>query len=559
MIRRNGGRGVALPNDALDVPEGVLHPRIEDWTDYGMWGFLLYEDQPPWFTLVECMHILFSRQKTGQENLFESVTNDIHGQPRHETVRYHVPLNLGLRYLLFRDLETNRIATQGSPHAKAQWKRFFEKTKSGARELGVSFEHLPGIFDDVKSLNDSLELLRGMQIGVVSGKPGKRWTSRHILPLGPDLLFADVREGSWGADRRFVRRSGELLYLMLGRSRTDLRSAVQNLLRERLLTQQTPWNELAKLIRGGTSTSEPTDQRNVGENTGYLPIPELPVYNRLAEDWKALLSLSGKPIEDLLDPLMRLSTCHQIIYILDRAHTTKTGDPPHSFPPFVFELAGSARKNPVQRVSVRQYSSHLRLPRQAIDSFIDAFAESSHWQGVLGASTSNVHAVNILREMFRWKKDDNGSIEGRDQPTDILESFRLSAVKGSKRSIWATFGAQTKGVGMAVARRRAGTWYAPNDAFLEALVLGNVKGSTELGVFLDTLYSRYRIVIGQKQAQEAFGSDRAISLEQLKTNEQRLEQRLRVLGFVDRKSDGCAFVVNPYYQDGDETRGEAPQ
>ena len=554
MIRRNGGRGVALPKDALDVPEGLLHARIEDWTDYGMWGLLLYEEQPPWFTLVECMHILFYRQRAGQENLFEPVTNDMHGHPRHENVRYQVPLNLGLRYLLFRDLETDRIATQGSPHAKAQWDSFFRKTKSGASELGVSFAHLPKIFDDVKSLNDSLELLRRTEIGVFSRK---RWTSRHILPLGPDLLFADVREGSWGADRRFVRRSGELLYLMLGRSRVDLRNAVQRLLRERLLTQQSPWNELAKLIRGGSSTSEPADQRNVGLGTGYLPIPKLPVYDRLAEDWKALLSLSGKPIEDLLDPLMRLSALHQIIYILDRAHTTKTGDPPDSFPPFVFELAGSARKNPVQRISVRQYSSHLRLPRQAIDSFIDAFAQSSHWQGVLGTSTEHVHAANILKEMFKWKKDDNDSVRGNDTPNAILENFRLSAVKGSKRSIWATFAAQTKGVGMVLAKRRAGTWYAPNDAFVEALVLGNVRGPTELGVFLNTLYKRYRIVIGQEQGQRAFGSDRAISLEQLKINEQRLEQRLRVLGFVDRKSDGCAFVVNPYYQDGDESRAEA--
>ena len=556
MIRRDRGHGLALPYDAIDVPEGVLNRRIEDWTDYGIWGFLLYDEQSPWFTLIECMHILFYRHGTDQENLFEPLSKDMHGHLKHERVRYRVPLNLGLRYLLFRDLETDRIATHGSPHARAQWDRFFLRTKSSATELGVSFDHLPQVFDDVKSLSDALDLLRRTQIGTSSGK---RWTSRHILPLGPDMLFADVREGSWGADRRFIRRSGELLYLMLGRSRVDLRTAVQRLLRERLLAQRTPWNELANLIRGGGSTRGPTDERTVELPTGYLPIPRLPVYDRLAEDWKALLSLSGKPIEDLLDPLMRLSSLHQVIYILDRAQTTNTGDPPDSFPPFVFELAGSARKNPVQRISVRQYSSHLRLPRHAMESFIDAFAQSDHWQDVLGTSMEHVHAANILKEMFRWKKDENDSVAGNDPPSVTLENFRLSAVKGSKRSIWATFSTQTKGAGMALAKGRAGTWYAPNDAFLEALVLGNVKGPTELGVFLNTLYDRYRIVIGQGQAQRAFGSDRAVSLEQLKINEQRLEHRLRVLGFVDRKSDACAFVVNPYYEDGDESRAEAAQ
>ena len=64
-------------------------------------------------------------------------------------------------------------------------------------------------------------------------------------------------------------------------------------------------------------------------------------------------------------------------------------------------------------------------------------------------------------------------------------------------------------------------------------------------------------MIGQEQAQRAFGSSAAISLDQLKINEQRLEQRLRVLGFVDRKSDACAFVVNPYYEHRDGTQSEA--
>ena len=201
MIRRNRGHGVGLPHDALDVPERLLHTRIENWTDYGIWGLLLYDDQPPWFTLIECMHILYHRQTTKEENLFEPLSKDMHGHPRHEVVTYRVPVNLGLRYLLFRDLETVRVATHGSPHAQAQWQSFFERTNSSTTELGLSFAHLPNVFDDVKSLNDALDLLKRTEIEALSAK---RWTSQHLLPLGPDMLFADVREGSWRADRRFV-------------------------------------------------------------------------------------------------------------------------------------------------------------------------------------------------------------------------------------------------------------------------------------------------------------------------------------------------------------------
>ena len=554
MIRRNQGVGVALPHDALDLPDHLEMGSIRDWTDYGVWGLLLYDEQPPWFTLIECMHILFYRKDIKQGNLFEPVSNDLHGQPKHEAVTYRVPLNLRLRHLLFRDLETPRVATHGTPDTQAQWQIFAERTAGSASDLRLSFNHLQTVFDDVKSLNDALDLLRSTEVEVFSAK---RWTSRHILPLGPDMLFADVREGTYKADRRFVRRSGEMLYLMLGRARDELRIEVEVLLRQRLLDRRTPWNQLARLIRGAGSTGGSRSDRTVELSTGYLPIPWLPVYDRLAEDWKALLSLSGKPIEDLLDPLMRLSTLHQIIYILDRAQTTKTGGQPDKFPPFVFELTGSARKNPVQRISLGQYGSHLMLPRQAIDAFIDAFARSDHWRAAIGTSMERSHATRILKEMFLWEEDGRASTGGNDAPDDSLERFRASALKGSKRSIWATLSSHTKRAGMAVARRRAGTWYAPNDAVLEALVLANVTEPIELGLFLGRLYDRYRIVVGQEQAQRAFGSDAAMSFEQLKINEQRLEHRLRILGLVDRKSDACAFVVNPYYERGDEARAEA--
>ena len=148
------------------------------------------------------------------------------------------------------------------------------------------------MFDDVKSLNDALDLLKKSEIEALSAK---RWTSQHLLPLGPDMLFADVREGTWRADRRFVRRSGELLYLMLGRSRAPLRDELEILLRRRLLSPDSPWNQLARLIRGGGGDAGAgANEKTVELDTGYLPIASLPVYDRLAEDWKALLSLSGQ-------------------------------------------------------------------------------------------------------------------------------------------------------------------------------------------------------------------------------------------------------------------------
>lgn len=543
MIRKDSHHGLALPDGALDLPQGLKIGGIHDWTDYGIWGLLLFDEQPPWFTLVECVHILFHRQKTSVDRLFEPPSTNIHGQLEHEYVEYKVPLNLNLRHLLFRDLKTAQLASANNPQSKERWKDLIKHTEDVSR---LNLSYLPHAFEDIESLHRALDLLRSTEVEAYSSK---RWTSRHLLPLGPDMLFADVEERKYKGDRHFMRRTGEILYLMLGRSQLAIRDKLTQLLQHRLLTLDTTWNQLARLIRMPKDGSSSTQGASVEFSTGYLPFPYLKVYDHLARDWASLLSLRRMPIEDVMDPLMRLSALHQIIYMLQRAQAT-VGLRAEHFPPFVFDLASSARKNPVQRIAVGQYGSHVKRPREAIDVYIDDFAKSPHWQDIVGSSMETHYANRTLAKMFLWPKgtkvlDAHGDAAGR------LTHFRTSALANTKHSIWAVMANHTRRAGMVLAQRGVGTWYAPNDVFLEALVLANVKEPLEMGEFLRRLFNRYRIVIGQEQAQAAFGRE-AISLEQLKNNEQRLEERLRILGFIDRKSDACAFVVNPFYDPADE-------
>ncbi len=554
MIRRDPRARVALPSDALDLPDGLDTGNIRDWCSYGIWGLLLYDEQPPWLTLIECMHILFNRHQTKERRLFEPLVKDTQGRTKHEAVTYYVPRNWKLRYLLFRDLDTSEIATRGSSDGEAQWRELTHRINDGASSLNVTFNDLQNAFEDVESLNKALDVLRSTEVEAVSNK---RWTSRHLLPLGPDMLFADISEHDFKADRRFLRRSGELLYLMLGRAKDQKREQLEELLRNRLLNRKSPWNELARIIRGRESGRGPVGEDSVELKTGYLPIRSMDVYDNLAEDWVALLKLRAKPIEDLLDPMMRLSTIHQVIYILQRTQATITEGASEAFSPFVFEMGGSGGKNPVRDIAHRQHESHRLLPKHAIDAFINTFAKSVHWTGGLGTSMEAANSVKTLKDMFLWEKRSSGGMSDGPDANAILKSYGESAREDSKHTIWASLANRTKGVGITQARTRAGTWYAPNDAVLEALVLANVEGPLEVREFLRRLYERYRIVIGQEQAQWAFGANASVSLEQLKINEQRLEHRLRTLGFVDRKSDACAFVVNPFHEDDDERSTEA--
>jgi hypothetical protein len=81
----------------------------------------------------------------------------------------------------------------------------------------------------------------------------------------------------------------------------------------------------------------------------------------------------------------------------------------------------------------------------------------------------------------------------------------------------------------------------------------------EFGEFLHALFNRYNIVVGSEEVRVAFrvstGSLPA-PLADLKDNERRLEERLRVLGFLDRKSDDCAFVINPFHVPSNVTAGD---
>lgn len=524
-------RGKVLPEGAIRLP-AIGTKAIRHWSDTALWGHHLYDDQSPWMALLECLHILHHRQHDGQVTLFQPPVIGLDDRTEHEHVRYDVPLNFHLRHFLFRDREAASISADHDSDNNIQWKNLFERTSSwkDSKGVGLDVRYLRDRFADVASLARALDLLRSAEIDPMSGK---RWTSRHLLPLGPALLFADVRESSYQGDRRFVRRTGEVLYLMLGRSQPYRRKRLTKLIRKRLMDAHSAWNKLAAHIQ------PPSDYQSVRFTTGYLPYPGLKVYDHLAEDWIQLLSLSRIDAADLFDPLMRISALHQVIYILFRAQETVGGDG-LSFPPFVFDLAVSSRKNPIQRTAAGQYDSHMKLPRRAIDAFIDAFAQTPCWKRI--DERDHETANKRLERMWLCNPSD-----AKGTRTERLEEFRETTTQRSGHSIWSVVRNHTRKAGLTVAQPGAGTWYAPNDAMLEALVLANVQDPQEFGEFLRVIYKKYRIVVGQEQAQVALGNS-AMSLDRFKLNEHRLEERLRVLRLIDRKSDACAFVVNPFFR-----------
>ncbi|MFC7737577.1 hypothetical protein ACFQX4_17415 [Roseomonas sp. GCM10028921] len=528
-----------LAAGAVRVPETQNLSSVKLWCEYAIWGLLFYDDQSPWLTVVEALHICFHRKVQG-EAVFTAASSAT--SMEHETVTYRLRLNNELRHMIFRDREVIRIANGQSADEKARWQTWLDTVSRDY--AGLELGYLQDEFETFGEMARSVELLRTAEIEAQSAK---RWTSRHILPLGPEMLFADVNDKN-ALDRKFMRRTGEMLYLMLNRAL--LRDKLGHLIETRLLSAGSPWNRLAKRVGGSAASS-------VGDtHIGYLPMPNSTSYNRLAEDWLALLSLRNIPVENLLDPLERVSGLMQILYILERAQDSIGDNVP--VPPFFLDLLGAPGNNPIRKLSANQFRRHRSMPVEAMGAFIDAFAASDQWNTVVSSAAGAKESMDLLAKRFLWKPSLTPNPDRMPSPEEQLAELRTQAQNSKGHSITSTFSNHCKHIGMLRAQRSSGTWYAPSDAFLEAMVLANVTTPMEFGDFLNRLMTRYNIVIGPEEVRIAFNlktSALPAPLADLKDNERRLEDRLRVLGFLDRKSDDCAFVINPFHDTMTTTSG----
>lgn len=516
-----------LSPDALPWPKHTPQERMGVMLDQMIWGHRFTADQTPWLTFLETLGLLAARfQSPGRPPLFEVRHDDAH-----EDFEYRQKYKSTLRWLLFTDSEADKLAEVANSSADASvWQTWRDRAKnSNAILRGEDLTYLERRFPRFSAYHGALDLLRSAEI---EAERDRRPTSRHLAPRGLDLLMADYewrKKGGIDNDRRYFARGGEIVYLMLARSTKA--HVLGPLIEQRLLTQDSRWNRLAQSLE-----PENAEQGGLDNKIGYLPMAEHERYNRLAEDWMAVLSRQSMPADQLADPLMRLTGLHVLLYVIERAGDMQPRD---------FKLALPIDLSPqvpgaLRRQSMERFQLHRQITRSALTDAIDRFEAGAIWQSVASAPDPINKARAVLETWFGFDK----SSPVQASPDSVLAEFRREVARKHDNNMGRIAGFYADQIGMTVG---SGTrrWYGLSDGLIEALVLANVAEPLEYELFLEKLKSRYGLVIGSSAGAAMLGDD--APLEQLEQNQRLFEERLRVLGLLSRLSDDCAFVSNPFH------------
>lgn len=517
---------VNIDGDAIieDQKGRVLEPSntraregVEIWLEQRIWGHRFYNDQTPWLLLLETMNIIVARAQDLNEKFIFPGIGDLH-----EAFEYRMQRRSQLRHLLFSDRSINEIADGQSIADSSLWNAWLTRQPNE----GKSYEYLRDRFTRFDGFRNAVTLLRGAEI---ESERDRRPTSRHLAPRGVDMLAADYGESKSGGvnkDRRFFARGGELLFLMLNRSAK--RTCLEPLVRSRLAGDSSRWNMLAKALQPSTA-----ETAVVIDNIGYLPLGHHSAYDRIAEDWIATLSLSALPDDSIPELLMRLSGLGVLAYIVARGADI-LGE---RAPPFPIDMVSPETLN-VQKMSKDCFGRHRDLSRRAIKCLIFTLTSSAEWK----AAQLQANPAGALRALV----EANFAFEAEEtEAAKMAEEIEKTALDKHEERLGKVVGFYAEQIGLAVAKRGSGRWYAASDGMLEAIVLSNVTEPLEFEAFLERLWDRYNFVIGSTIGRREFET---ANYEHLKMNQRLLEDRLRILGLLKRLSDDCAFVVNPFFR-----------
>lgn len=500
-------------------------PKIDFAVDEHIWGHRLYDEQLPHLTVLEFLGVLGS-----------NISAPLAGPA--DQVRYRPQRQFRLRGLLFNNpfVESIRERPISDEEKWREWMDRFadDSTKFGDQDMG----YLRGVFSSFDDFAKAIELLRS---SAFEARSNKRWSSKFVFPFGPDALYEDLRidaKGGASNDRRFFARTGELLYLMLSRANRGPELGAK--LVERLFDSSKTMNRLVKAMQGDAQLVE--DARGVGP----LPYDSHPRFDRMCEDWLAILS-RDMPIYDALEHLIVNAGLNLLLYFLECAKTVSGDVDPVEI---VCEIV--AQRTKVRALSGDSYQANQALSVRAIRAEVESVKFDPRWDAAMQSGNPQGGCLDLMREMFQWPTDDKDDEEYVNLPGDELVSKLIEKAESRhEQHVGKIHATWSKAIGLSSRRLARRNRYAPNDRLLKTLVVTIVDSRMQFDEFLSEAKKRYGIVIGDVEGARLV-MDKRVDQEALSDNGRNLEARLVGLGLVRRLSDSCSFVENPFGSKGED-------
>lgn len=507
-----------------------MRPKIDNVdfaVDEHIWGHRLYDEQLPYLAVLEFLCVLGANANT-----------PLVASPS-DKVRYRPQRQIRLRGLLFNNPYVDSVREKTLPD-EDKWRIWKEHFAQDATKLGdEDMDYLRQVFTSFDDFDKAIELLRSSSF---EARSNKRWSSKFVFPFGPDALYEDLRVDAGGAsnDRRFFARTGELLYLMLCRA-TRGPELGQKLV-ERLFDRTVPMNRLVRALQGEPQLAQ--DARDVG----YLPYAKHPRFDRLCEDWLAILS-RDIPIYDALEHLIASAGLNLLIYFLECAKSQAGDVEPVEF---VCEIVSKERTK-VRALSGDSYQSNQAVSIRAVRAAVEGIRLTDEWEAAIKSDYPDAECANLMRAAFQWPSAEGGDDGDATSQTgdELVRQLVEKAESRHEQHVGKIHSAWSRAIGLSSRRLARRTRYAPNDRLLKTLVVTIVDDRMQFDEFLHEAQRRYGLVIGDAEGARLV-RDKQVDQEALSENRGNLEARLVGLGLVRRLSDSCSFVENPFGSEGEE-------
>jgi hypothetical protein len=496
---------------------------VKVWFEEAIFGHRIWHRQTPWLLLLEFLNVAEAQAREGRE-LFKAADPT-------ELQPYRLRYRMGLRNILFASDALADIARQPYDDVTLwdKWLKSMEGAEAAPSE-GFGF-----LRERIKSFKDFAALVTLVRQTTLEDSENLRWSSRFIFPFGVNALYSDanVSKGKLSRDYNNFGRTGEILYYMISRSRFAAPLAERF---KRLLDPEHPKNRLIGLL------CAETDDRTGSELDGnsFLPYRSHPAFDRLAEDWLAVLDLK-LPAQDAYAHLAPLGALHVLLYHLETAAVW--ADRP-ARPSLICEMI-APKRGLVRQRSIGSYNDNDALARQALNTVSEAFFSSPSWPVSTTDPALEEERLEAAREILRQEY----SFKGQEVRAADAEGLRMGFEEALEAKLDANCGlvhsAYGRHIGLVSRRGTTRNRYAPTDELLKTLVIARVKRRAELSHFLADLYEHYGLVFGPEEARLTLSAEMFDNAAFVR-NRERLEARLASMGLLKRLSDGCAYVNNPF-------------